>query len=74
MTNRVEQEKRELVVIEARRYKAAVKKWESLSRLDPAAATRLWKEVEAAEEALFGALKALDGAGDDDLRQLAARK
>jgi hypothetical protein len=61
MTGGEEEERRELVIAQARRYKSALNKWEALSRLDPAAATRLWKEVKAAEEALFEALDALDG-------------
>jgi hypothetical protein len=61
--NSTEQDKRELVIAQARRYKEVTLRWEALSRLDPSAAMRLWREVEAAERDLFRALDALDETG-----------
>jgi hypothetical protein len=63
MTNAPEESKRELVIERARRYKDAVRKWEALSRSDPAAAMPQWREVEAAERALFEAIDCLDEPG-----------
>jgi hypothetical protein len=60
MAKAPEENKRELVIERARRYRDAVRKWEALARSDPAAATPQWREVEAAERALFEAIDRLD--------------
>jgi len=64
MTDAPEQDKREIVIEQARRYKAAVRKWETQSRFDPTTAMEQWREVEAAEKSLFKALEALDESGE----------
>jgi hypothetical protein len=63
MSKDPEEDKRELVIERARRYRDAVRKWEALSRDDPAGATRQWREVKAAERSLFDAIDRLDEPG-----------
>ena len=43
MTDAPEQDKREIVIEQARRYKAAVRKWETQSRFDPTTAMEQWR-------------------------------
>jgi hypothetical protein len=63
-TDDMEQVKRAAVVVEARRYRSAMRRWEVGSRANPAEAVKLWREVTAAERALFELLDALDESGD----------
>jgi hypothetical protein len=63
MTDAPEEDKRELVISCARRYRDEMLKWEAQSKDDPAAAAAQWREVRAAERSLFDALERLDEPG-----------